>query len=61
MLQGVQQMEKDITKLSDSELFISLSEKYIKDEALNELLKRRWTHEQILETILRVSNLLPRI
>ena len=54
-------MEKDITKLSDSELFISLSEKYIKDEALNELLKRRWTHEQILETILRVSNLLPRI
>lgn len=53
-------MENDVTKLSDSELLISLSEKYIKDEALKELLKRGWTHEQIRETILRVSSKVPK-
>ncbi len=51
---------KDLKELSDSELFIQLSETLNKDKALEELLKRGWTQEQIRETILRVSSLVPR-
>ncbi len=51
---------KDLTKFSDNELFIKLSETLNKDAALQELLKRGWTNEQIRETISRVTSLVPR-
>ena len=53
-------MDKDVKQLSEGELFLRLSETLSKDAALQELLARGWINEQIRETILRVSRLVPR-
>ena len=57
---GIFMMDKDVKQLSEGELFLRLSETLSKDAALQELLARGWTNEQIRETILRVSRLVPR-
>ncbi len=52
--------EKDVKELSNHELFIRLSETLRRDAALQELLDRGWTNEQIREVITRVNSHVPR-